>query len=219
MFAPILANFLHIIFIIFGLFGAYQFRGKYLASVSFTLSLVWFLFFMAFGKESNFCAKNSIWNAKCKISFMLCTHEKYGCHTGDDIRDCFIMRRRVDNIFFIFNSVNSIIVNIGYSMPKYKRSTAVISTSKKWFHCFYDLSLTFILSMSKIKQQKNKLQCSWYQSEFFIALSSVKTVSIFTSHIRARIHSVYLSIKHERVDRIFDFGTAIKSLQHECNDL
>lgn len=71
MFAPILANFLHIIFIIFGLFGAYQFRGKYLASVSFTLSLVWFFFFMAFGKESNFCAKNSIWIGKCKISFML----------------------------------------------------------------------------------------------------------------------------------------------------
>ncbi|KAG5677886.1 hypothetical protein PVAND_007603 [Polypedilum vanderplanki] len=34
MFAPILANFLHIIFIIFGLFGAYQYRGKYLASYS-----------------------------------------------------------------------------------------------------------------------------------------------------------------------------------------
>ncbi|XP_070499738.1 sodium/potassium-transporting ATPase subunit beta-1-interacting protein isoform X2 [Chironomus tepperi] len=34
MFAPILANFLHIIFVIFGLFGAYQFRGKYLSSYS-----------------------------------------------------------------------------------------------------------------------------------------------------------------------------------------
>lgn len=34
MWAPILANFLHMIFIIFGFFGAYQFRAKYLISVS-----------------------------------------------------------------------------------------------------------------------------------------------------------------------------------------
>lgn len=42
MFAPILANFLHIIFIIFGLFGAWQFRGKYITSVS-RIVLVFFL--------------------------------------------------------------------------------------------------------------------------------------------------------------------------------
>jgi Na,K-Atpase Interacting protein len=35
MWAPILANFLHMIFIIFGFFGAYQYRAKYLISVSF----------------------------------------------------------------------------------------------------------------------------------------------------------------------------------------
>lgn len=34
MWAPILANFVHMIFIIFGFFGAYQFRAKYLISVS-----------------------------------------------------------------------------------------------------------------------------------------------------------------------------------------
>lgn len=37
MWAPILVNFLHMIFIIFGIFGAYQFRSKYLISVSFYL--------------------------------------------------------------------------------------------------------------------------------------------------------------------------------------
>lgn len=35
MWVPILANFLHMIFIIFGFFGAYQYRSKYLISVSF----------------------------------------------------------------------------------------------------------------------------------------------------------------------------------------
>jgi Na,K-Atpase Interacting protein len=34
MWAPILANFLHMVFIIFGFFGAYQYRAKYLISVS-----------------------------------------------------------------------------------------------------------------------------------------------------------------------------------------
>lgn len=40
MWAPILANFFHMVFIIFGFFGAYQFRAKYLISVS--------LFFLSF---------------------------------------------------------------------------------------------------------------------------------------------------------------------------
>ncbi|CRL03546.1 CLUMA_CG016509, isoform A [Clunio marinus] len=48
MWAPILANFLHMIFIIFGFFGAYQFRAKYLISQSDILnfgtgSFSWFL--------------------------------------------------------------------------------------------------------------------------------------------------------------------------------
>lgn len=34
MWGPILVNFFHFIFVIFGFFGAYQFRPKYLISVS-----------------------------------------------------------------------------------------------------------------------------------------------------------------------------------------
>lgn len=33
MWAPILANFFHIIFVIFGFFGGYQFRAKYIVTV------------------------------------------------------------------------------------------------------------------------------------------------------------------------------------------
>ncbi|CAO1349189.1 unnamed protein product [Diamesa serratosioi] len=40
MWAPILANFFHIIFVIFGFFGAYQFRGKYLISYS-VWNVIW----------------------------------------------------------------------------------------------------------------------------------------------------------------------------------
>ena len=58
--------------------------------------------------------------------------------------------------FFIFNSVNSIIVNIGYSMPKYNRSTAVISKSKKWFHCFFLWSLPHFYLFDEQNQTAKK---------------------------------------------------------------
>lgn len=70
-----------------------------------------------------------------------------------------------------------------------------------------DLSLIFILSMSKIKQKKK------------IAMLLIGVGNFYRTQLKlfqylpltfARIHSVYLSIKHERVDSIFDFGTAIK---------
>lgn len=35
MWAPILANFFHIIFVIFGFFGCYQIRAKYIVTVSY----------------------------------------------------------------------------------------------------------------------------------------------------------------------------------------
>lgn len=34
MWAPIIANFFHIIFVIFGFYGAYHFRAKYIVAVS-----------------------------------------------------------------------------------------------------------------------------------------------------------------------------------------
>lgn len=114
--------------------------------------------------------------------------------------------------FFNFNSVNSIIGNIGYSMPKWKRSTAVISTSKKWFHCFHSTQwflphFYLIDEQNQTEKNCNVADISWK------CLSHCAQLKLFQylPLTFARTHSVYLSIKHERVDRIFDFGTAIKS--------
>ena len=67
MFAPIFANFLHIIFIIFGLFGAYQFRGKYLVSVSLKLNcdMAYFIFTSVCAMYTNY-TKSLLFRILCE---------------------------------------------------------------------------------------------------------------------------------------------------------
>lgn len=48
MWAPILANFFQIIFVIFGFFGGYQFSAKYLITVSWSLGEAWNVFFFPY---------------------------------------------------------------------------------------------------------------------------------------------------------------------------
>lgn len=48
MWAPILANFFQIIFVIFGFFGGYQFSAKYLITVSWWLAEAWNFCFLLF---------------------------------------------------------------------------------------------------------------------------------------------------------------------------